>query len=59
MAAAMDVDPTSEDYGEGPSASSDKGKKRFEVKKVSFTSFRVHFCCPSAILVCVTQQSQA
>lgn len=33
MAAAMDVDAT-EDYGEGPSASSDKGKKRFEVKKV-------------------------
>lgn len=36
MAAAMDVD-ASEDYGEGPSASCEKGKKRFEVKKVRNT----------------------
>lgn len=40
MAAAMDVDNT-DDYGEGPSISSDKGsKKRFEVKKVVVINHR-------------------
>ena len=41
MAAAMDVD-TNDEFGEGSSALSDKGKKRFEVKKVwhMFVHFR-------------------